>query len=523
MHSNTSGTDSGTPKLPMMSATEYTNYQPQHSKHDSTALNNIVHNVNNTNNDGSAHSVAQPLSSNITSPVRRSSKRGNNVLSNTVPSNNTPTGSAGKLTQPIQSINTPLYDKMPSFVPTESQQFIPNKRGEQSNVWNVFRIIYNNDHYVGGWVWCTLGTCKGWVKRGGNGTSAMQNHIKHNHGKVYDELYHNPHTHELHADESRLSLKPHYHEIKSDHNDTATNNDTLLLKHPTALFAQQPSPYGADYTHDPEHPRRLIPELCKQFYTLGWVTGTGGGISIRYTTNNSTSHLSLANSNRPSIEYYIAPSSVQKERMCSDDMYVLDSEQNQISGPPIHKKLSPSQCTPLFFNAYNLRDAGCCIHTHSQSAVLCTLLYDNEYCITHQEMIKGIKIGSTSINYKYYDNLIIPIIENTAEERDLKQRMYDAMIQYPYSNAVLVRRHGLYVWGNTWQSAKTQCECYDYLFSLTIQLKHLNIDPTLIPNTSEYKSNTIQYKYYTTQQQRVEQYNNIHNSLQQLNDQQINK
>jgi hypothetical protein len=30
-----------------------------------------------------------------------------------------------------------------------------------------------------------------------------------------------------------------------------------------------------------QHPRKLIPELCKQFYNLGWVTGTGGGISIK--------------------------------------------------------------------------------------------------------------------------------------------------------------------------------------------------------------------------------------------------
>lgn len=30
-----------------------------------------------------------------------------------------------------------------------------------------------------------------------------------------------------------------------------------------------------------EHPRVLIPELCRLFYQLGWVTGTGGGISLR--------------------------------------------------------------------------------------------------------------------------------------------------------------------------------------------------------------------------------------------------
>lgn len=32
---------------------------------------------------------------------------------------------------------------------------------------------------------------------------------------------------------------------------------------------------------DPHHPANLICELCRNFYSLGWVTGTGGGISIR--------------------------------------------------------------------------------------------------------------------------------------------------------------------------------------------------------------------------------------------------
>lgn len=32
---------------------------------------------------------------------------------------------------------------------------------------------------------------------------------------------------------------------------------------------------------NPQHPANLIPELCAKFWTLGWVTGTGGGCSIR--------------------------------------------------------------------------------------------------------------------------------------------------------------------------------------------------------------------------------------------------
>ena len=36
-----------------------------------------------------------------------------------------------------------------------------------------------------------------------------------------------------------------------------------------------------DQLEDPEHPLNLIPELCRLFYNLGWVTGTGGGITMK--------------------------------------------------------------------------------------------------------------------------------------------------------------------------------------------------------------------------------------------------
>lgn len=56
---------------------------------------------------------------------------------------------------------------------------------------------------------------------------------------------------------------------------------------------------------------------------------------------------------------------------------------------------------------------------------------------------------------RYDDILVVPIIENTPEEKDLKERMARAMNEYPDSCAVLVRRHGVYVWGETWEKAKT--------------------------------------------------------------------
>lgn len=49
----------------------------------------------------------------------------------------------------------------------------------------------------------------------------------------------------------------------------------------------------------------------------------------------------------------------------------------------------------------------------------------------------------------------MPIIENTPWEKDLTDSMAVALENYPETCAVLVRRHGVYVWGDSWQKAKT--------------------------------------------------------------------
>ncbi|KAK2569029.1 Methylthioribulose-1-phosphate dehydratase [Acropora cervicornis] len=59
--------------------------------------------------------------------------------------------------------------------------------------------------------------------------------------------------------------------------------------------------------------------------------------------------------------------------------------------------------------------------------------------------------------------------------------MAKAMEEYPDSCAVLVRRHGVYVWGDTWQKAKTMCECLDYLCDIATRMKLHGLDPTTKP------------------------------------------
>ena len=105
---------------------------------------------------------------------------------------------------------------------------------------------------------------------------------------------------------------------------------------------------------------RLICELCRQFYGLGWVSGTGGGISIRDAEG-----------------IHMAPSGVQKERIAPEDVYLLDAsdlERCRVLRQPANPSLKVSECQPLFYNAYRERGAGAVIHSHSIWAVLAARL-----------------------------------------------------------------------------------------------------------------------------------------------------
>lgn len=233
---------------------------------------------------------------------------------------------------------------------------------------------------------------------------------------------------------------------------------------------------------DVAHPANVICELCRLFYDKDWVTGTGGGISIRDTKGKN-----------PNL-VYIAPSGIQKERLQPWEMFVVELPGEKVLRTPNSApaeltksyKYKPSACTPLFLSCYNMRDAGACIHTHSQNAVMATLLWEDkvEVRINHIEQIKALpkleynestgkveKVGSM----QNYDTLVLPIIENTPHEEDLTETLEEAIRKYPGTTAILVRRHGIYVWGEDVWKAKVYNEALDYLLELAVKMKTAGI------------------------------------------------
>ncbi|KAG6755274.1 hypothetical protein POTOM_041093 [Populus tomentosa] len=242
--------------------------------------------------------------------------------------------------------------------------------------------------------------------------------------------------------------------------------------------------------------RVLIADLYKQFYGLGWVSGTGGSITIRpmmilsLSANSLFSCLLLLN-----ICCNLA--GVQKERMEPEDMYVLATNGSILSLPSPkpypHKPPKCSECAPLFLKAYDMRNAGAVIHSPGSSFFLNLQvigIFKFIPVITHMEMIKGIQ------GHGYYDELVVPIIENTAYENELTDSLAKAnkryrvgyaldnlecthmfhIEAYQKTTSVLVRNHGIYIWGDSWISAKTQAECYHYLFDAAIKLHQMGLD-----------------------------------------------
>ena len=206
-----------------------------------------------------------------------------------------------------------------------------------------------------------------------------------------------------------------------------------------------------------ENPREIIPELCRQFYTLGWCTGTGGGIAIR-----------------EGDTIYMAPSGVQKERILPRDIFELSLE-GEILIAPANPALKLTECSPLFFNAFRQRGAGAVLHSHSLDALMATVHFQDVFQVSHVEMIKGLR------GYGYHDTVEIPIIPNTARECELTESMSEAMDAWPQADAVLVQRHGVYIWGRDWREAKTQAECLDYLFRFANGMARCGRDPVGTP------------------------------------------
>ncbi|CAD6253944.1 unnamed protein product [Miscanthus lutarioriparius] len=206
--------------------------------------------------------------------------------------------------------------------------------------------------------------------------------------------------------------------------------------------------------------RELVAELCRHFYAPGWVTGTGGSITVKRCVRLA-GQLGLG---WPAHSHFHC----SREQCFQTEEYFLSQQSAGTIFWLIFQscRTDPRSTTPTCRSptasswcakgenggrghAYLMRGAGAVIHSHGIETCLASMLDP----------------GAKEFR-------------NTPYEYELTDSLSEAIAAYPKTTAVLVRNHGIFVWGDSWISAKTQAESYHYLLDAAIKLYHLGIDWT---------------------------------------------
>src|SRR5215831_12965514 len=191
---------------------------------------------------------------------------------------------------------------------------------------------------------------------------------------------------------------------------------------------------------------RQLAEVGKRFYARGWVLGTSGNFSAVVA--------------RKPLRLAITASSLPKGGLAPSDILQCD-ERGQVVG----RKGKPSAETLLHVEVVRRRGAGAVLHTHSVWSTILSESWagstDGALAIEGYEMLKGLA-GVMSHDHRE----IIPILENDQDIPRLAGRVRQTLEQYPDAHAFLLRRHGLYTWGETLADAERHIEILEFLFEV---------------------------------------------------------
>ena len=84
---------------------------------------------------------------------------------------------------------------------------------------------------------------------------------------------------------------------------------------------------------------------------------------------------------------------------------------------------------------------------------------DAAVVIEGYEMLKGLA-GVTSHEHRE----LVPIVDNDQNMPRLAGRVGETLARHPEAHAFLLRRHGLYTWGETLADAERHIEILEFLF-----------------------------------------------------------
>ncbi len=185
-----------------------------------------------------------------------------------------------------------------------------------------------------------------------------------------------------------------------------------------------------------------LAETSRGFYARGWVLGTSGNFS--------------AVLSRAPLRLAITASGVDKGDLTADHILQIDGHAHVLREAQDH----PSDESLLHIQVVRTRGAGAVLHTHSIWGTIVSDLHGPEggVAIEGYEMLKGLH-GVTTHRHREW----LPILENAQEMELLARRVDETLRQQPNTHGFLLRRHGLYTWGEDLAQAKRHIEILEFL------------------------------------------------------------
>ncbi|MFB5193963.1 methylthioribulose 1-phosphate dehydratase [Neobacillus sp. KR4-4] len=177
-----------------------------------------------------------------------------------------------------------------------------------------------------------------------------------------------------------------------------------------------------------------------------WFMGTSGNLAIKV--------------NDHPLQFLVTASGKDKRKRTDEDFLLVD----EFGHPVEQTHLKPSAETLLHVEIYRKTNAGCSLHVHTIDNNVISEIYGDQGVVTFkgQELIKAFDIWEEDATLK------IPIIRNYAHIPTLAAEFSEHISGD--TGAILIRNHGITVWGRTAFEAKKILEASEFLFRYQLRL-----------------------------------------------------
>jgi methylthioribulose-1-phosphate dehydratase len=185
-----------------------------------------------------------------------------------------------------------------------------------------------------------------------------------------------------------------------------------------------------------------LADVGRRLDQRGWVLGTSGNFSevVR----------------RKPLRLAITRSGASKGHLTAEDLLEIDEHCSVVNG----RRGRPSAEARLHVEIVRLRGAAAVLHTHSVWSTVLSERFavDRGVAVEGYEMLKGLEGVATHEHREW-----IPILENDQDMSRLAGAVRDALSSHPACHAFLLRRHGMYTWGDTLPQAVRHVEIVEFL------------------------------------------------------------